>query len=91
MTRELESIVRGARPLLEAIPIPITDAEGIILFVNRAFLDFARSLGREVDYEDRVGHHVREFFDEEEEEFWNSVLDRVLKEGRPFDGKSRRG
>jgi len=87
MARELEPIVRGAKPLLETIPIPISivDAEGIVLFVNRAFLEFAKGVGREIDYEDRVGHNVREFFEEEREEFWKSAFDQVLKEGKPFE------
>ncbi|RKY66090.1 MAG: hypothetical protein DRQ08_03990, partial [Candidatus Latescibacterota bacterium] len=42
-------------------------------------------VGREIDYEDRVGHNVREFFEEGREEFWKSAFDQVLKEGKPFE------
>jgi len=93
MSRKLEPIVRGAKPLLEAIPIPISivDAEGIVLFVNRAFLEFAKGVGREIDYEDRVGHNVREFFEEGREEFWKSAFDQVLKENCSRYGGFRRG
>lgn len=87
MSRKLESMLRVAGPILEAIPVPISiiDAGGIVLFVNRAFLDFAKGVGREVDYEDRVGHDVKEFFEEGREGFWKSAFDQVLKEGRPFE------
>ena len=55
-------------------PAPIIDRNGIILDINDAFLNFARSVGRHIVREDRVGAHVCDFAQGEYREFtWNFV------------------
>src|SRR5262245_14798601 len=46
-----------------ALPIPATiiDRNGIILDINPAFIDFARSMGKSIRREDRVGYHICDF------------------------------
>ena len=47
----------------DAIPLPATliDANGIVVDVNSAFLNFAYSHGREIRREDRIGGHIASF------------------------------
>jgi PAS domain S-box-containing protein len=54
--------------VFEAIPLPATliDPQGTILEVNRAFLEHARRLGRNLRKEDRRGHSIYEFAHTEE-------------------------
>ena len=81
-----------------AIPMPATliDTEGLIVDVNEIFLEWARSMGRDLRKEDRIGHHVAEFSGvfEEREQFVD-FIDKLLGEqrsqqlrweGRPEDG-----
>ena len=46
--------------VFEAIPMPATliDADGIVLDVNQAFLEYARDLGLDIAREDRVGRSI---------------------------------
>ena len=86
MLCKLVSAIQKAKPFLEALPIPVSivDRKGIVRFVNRAFLEFARGVGKEITYEDRVGHHVSKFF-YEPKDFWESAFRQVLEEGKPFE------
>ena len=81
-----------------AIPMPATliDTEGLIVDVNEIFLEWARSMGRDLRKEDRIGHHVAEFSGvfEEREQFVDFIVkllgeqrsQQLRWEGRPEDG-----
>jgi PAS domain-containing protein len=66
--REARAGLPGYAEVFEEIPLPATlvDAQGIILDVNRAFLEHARSLGRKIVKADRVGRSICDFADSEE-------------------------
>jgi PAS domain S-box-containing protein len=67
--REARAGLPDYAEVFEEIPLPatLTDAQGMILDVNRAFLAHARSLGRQINKADRVGRSVYDFADTEEE------------------------
>lgn len=73
-----------SRELFEVIPVPATliDADGLIVDVNPAFLEYARSLGRQVNKEERIGRSVLDFAGEgEQRALLESAVDGALKEG----------
>lgn len=72
--------------ILDASPIPtsVLDPEGVVVYVNEAFLAYASKIrGREIRREDRIGKDVREFIDVHEMEpgRWLEVYDRLLRKG----------
>ena len=88
MSGEMSGLTHAA--MLDASPIPtsVVDAEGTVVYVNDAFLEYAsRARGVEVRREDRIGRNVREFtvggFGYSREE-WLAFYDRILEKGESF-------
>ena len=50
-------------PLLDALNTAATlvDTNGIVRYINDAFLEHARVRGRDIKREDRIGHHINNF------------------------------
>ena len=73
--------------MLDASPIAtsVVDGEGTVVYVNDAFLAYARVvLGVEIQREERIGGNIREFSTgkgQYDREKWEDVYDRVLKRG----------
>ena len=61
-------------------PATIIDRDGIILDINVAFVDYARSMGVHIKREDRVGAHICDFAQNEYRAFtWNFVQEIFTK------------
>jgi signal transduction histidine kinase/CheY-like chemotaxis protein len=68
--------------VFNALPTPATiiDGNGIILDINRAFIDYARSIGRPLVREERVGRHICDFAIGQFRDFtWNFVQEIFAK------------
>ena len=64
--------------VFKALPTPATiiDRDGIILGINPAFIAYARSIGRHITPEDRIGHHICDFIQAEFRDYtWDFVQD----------------
>jgi len=55
--------------VFDAIPVPATliDAQGNVVDINQAFLEYARRLGRPISKEDRIGRPIATFARSEED------------------------
>ncbi|MBI94112.1 MAG: hypothetical protein CME05_13045 [Gemmatimonadaceae bacterium] len=78
-----------------ASPMPATliDTEGLIADVNEIFLEWARSMGRDLRKEDRIGHHVAEFssvFEEREQVVVSSTRSSENSAASSCDGRAGR-
>ena len=76
------------REAFDALPVPATliDAQGIIVDVNRAFFEYTRARGREVNKAERVGYHVAEFVTlAAKRERFRQFIDGLLRDGEDRD------
>ncbi len=79
--------------VFQAIPIPATliDRRGLIVDINRAFIDYARLAGRHVVREDRIGRHIGEFADPEFRTRLLAFIEETFTAGQATVHQSREG
>ena len=71
------------RHVFNALPAPATlvDANGFILDINHAFIEYARTHGRNITRDDRIGKHVGEFASSANRQLITDFVTRVFANG----------
>lgn len=71
------------RHVFNALPAPATlvDANGIILDINNAFIEYARTHGRNITRDDRIGKHIAEFASKTNRQLITDFVTRVFANG----------
>lgn len=68
------------------VPATLIDAQGVIVDYNRAFHEYARTQGRELDKAERVGRHVTEFvFPDADGQRFAAFITTLLADGADTD------
>jgi hypothetical protein len=72
------------RRVFDALPVPATiiDCRGIILDINRAFLQYAHERGRKIARADRVGKHIGDFAGPQQRRFICDFVDKLFAKGK---------